>query len=203
MNPVLVEVLRGETVESSHRGALAVLDADGGVLASLGDIDRPAFPRSAVKLLQALPLVESGAAERLGLTDAELALTCASHNGEEVHVRTAAGMLAKAGLYVAALALGAVSLSACEHGNLQIKSDPDKALVCTEMTRALDADIEVGGFILGTGISFRRDVANDIQGERRLALHTQQTINAFVGVRGGLRRPERHTFFHRRQVRRS
>ena len=63
MNPVLVEVLRGETVESSHRGALAVLDADGGVLASLGDIDRPAFPRSAVKLLQALPLVESGAAE--------------------------------------------------------------------------------------------------------------------------------------------
>ncbi len=106
MNPVLVEVLRGETVESSHRGALAVLDADGGVLASLGDIDRPAFPRSAVKLLQALPLVESGAAERLGLTDAELALTCASHNGEEVHVRTAAGMLAKAGLDVAALEFG-------------------------------------------------------------------------------------------------
>ena len=107
MNPVLVEVLRGETVESSHRGALAVLDADGAVLASLGNIDRPIFPRSAVKLLQALPLVESGAAERLGLADAELALACASHTGEDLHVRTATGMLAKAGLDAAALECGA------------------------------------------------------------------------------------------------
>ena len=107
MNPVLVEVLRGAELESSHRGAIAVLDADGAVLASLGEIDRPIFPRSAVKLLQALPLVESGAAERLGLTDAELVLACASHNGEEAHVQTAAGMLAKAGLDAAALECGA------------------------------------------------------------------------------------------------
>ena len=97
MNPILVDVLRGNAIESSHCGALAVLDADGGVVASLGDIDRPIFPRSAVKVLQALPLVASGAAERLGLTDAELALACASHNGEELHVQTAARMLAKAG----------------------------------------------------------------------------------------------------------
>lgn len=106
-NPVLVEVLRGESLESSHRGAMAVLDADGAVLVSLGDIERPIFPRSAVKLLQALPLVESGAAERLGLTDEELALACASHTGEEVHVRTAAGMLAKVGLDATALECGA------------------------------------------------------------------------------------------------
>ncbi len=107
MNPVLVEVLRGETLESIHRGALAVLDADGAILASLGDIDRPIFPRSAVKLLQALPLVESGAAERLGLTDEQLALACASHNGEAAHVNAAAAMLEKAGLSVAALECGA------------------------------------------------------------------------------------------------
>ena len=106
MNPVLVEVLRGESLESSHRGSIAVLDADGAVLARFGDIDRPVFPRSAVKLLQALPLVESGAAERLGLTDDELALACASHNGEQAHVRTATGMLAKAGLDVSALECG-------------------------------------------------------------------------------------------------
>jgi L-asparaginase II len=68
-NPVLVEALRGGHVESFHRGALAVLDADGAVLASLGDIDRPIFPRSAVKALQALPLVASGAAVGLKLTD--------------------------------------------------------------------------------------------------------------------------------------
>ncbi len=98
MNPILVEVLRGNTVESVHRGSLVALDADGGVVVALGDIDRPIFPRSAVKALQALPLVESGAADQLKLGDAELAIACASHNGEPEHVRTAAGMLAKAGV---------------------------------------------------------------------------------------------------------
>ncbi len=106
MNPILVDVLRGGTVESAHGGALAVLDADGGVVARLGDIDRPIFPRSAVKVLQALPLVASGAADALALTDAELALACASHGGEERHAQTAAGMLAKAGLAAAALECG-------------------------------------------------------------------------------------------------
>jgi len=106
MNPVLVEALRGATVESAHRGAVAVLDADGAVLASLGDIDRPIFPRSAVKVLQALPLVASGAADRLGLTETELAIACASHNGEEMHAQTAASILAKASLDPAALECG-------------------------------------------------------------------------------------------------
>ena len=106
MNPVLVNALRGSAVESVHRGAMAVLDADGTVRWALGDIDRPVFPRSAVKVLQALPLVASGAADELGLSDEELALACASHNGEERHVRTAAAMLAKAGLDAAALECG-------------------------------------------------------------------------------------------------
>jgi len=107
MNPVLVEAWRGDMVESAHRGALAVFDADGAQLARLGDIERPIFPRSAVKVLQALPLVESGAAERLGLTDEELALACASHNGEAPHLRTAAAMLAKAGVDAGVLECGA------------------------------------------------------------------------------------------------
>ncbi len=106
MNPILVNVMRRDVIESFHCGAVAVLDADGGVLASLGDIDRPIFPRSAVKVLQALPLVASGAADRLGLTDAELALACASHNGEDLHAQTAARMLAKAGLDASALECG-------------------------------------------------------------------------------------------------
>ena len=107
MNPILVEVLRGHAVESTHCGALAVLDADGAVLASIGDIERPVFPRSAVKVLQALPLVASGAADQLGLTDAELALACASHTGEALHAQTAARVLAKAGLDASALECGA------------------------------------------------------------------------------------------------
>jgi L-asparaginase II len=107
MNPILVEATRGDAVESVHCGALAILDADGSVVGSMGDIERPIFPRSAVKVLQALPLVASGAADRLGLTDDELALACASHNGEEIHAQTAARMLAKAGLDVDALECGA------------------------------------------------------------------------------------------------
>ena len=81
-NPVLVEVLRGEHVESAHRGAVAVVDANGKALLEIGDIARPVFPRSAVKAIQALPLVESGAADALGFGDRELALACASHGGE-------------------------------------------------------------------------------------------------------------------------
>ena len=105
-NPILVEALRGGIVESLHRGALAVLDADGSVHTAVGDIDRPIFPRSAVKVLQALPLVDSGAADRYGLSDAELALACASHGGEPQHTAIAASMLAKAGVDVDALECG-------------------------------------------------------------------------------------------------
>ena len=96
-NPVLVEVRRGALVESRHCGRLAIVDADGRLVLALGDVEAPVFGRSAVKALQALPLVESGIADRLGLTPAEIALACASHNGEAAHVATARGMLAKAG----------------------------------------------------------------------------------------------------------
>lgn len=105
-NPVLVEVLRGETVESRHRGTLAVVDADGALVAGIGGVEAPVFPRSAVKALQALPLVESGAADALDLSPAELALACASHNGEQVHVNAARVMLMKAGLDESALECG-------------------------------------------------------------------------------------------------
>ena len=107
MNPILVEAVRGSIRESAHRGAIAVVDADGMPVASLGDIERPIFPRSAVKVLQALPLVASGAAEQLGLGDEELAVACASHNGEPEHTAVVARMLARAGLDAEALECGA------------------------------------------------------------------------------------------------
>ena len=96
-NPILVEILRANRVESQHRGAAAVCDADGALVFSLGDIDRPIYPRSAIKAFQALPLVESGAADSFGLSPQEIALACASHSGEPAHVAAAASMLAKAG----------------------------------------------------------------------------------------------------------
>ncbi|PWJ85369.1 asparaginase [Pseudaminobacter salicylatoxidans] len=106
-NPVLVEVLRGGHVESRHRGAVAVFDADGKAMLEIGDTQRPVFPRSAVKSIQALPFVETGAADAYGFGDRELALACASHNGEVGHVELARAMLAKAGLDVEALECGA------------------------------------------------------------------------------------------------
>jgi len=107
MDPVLVEVTRGGRVESVHCGALAVVDTDGAVVFSVGDIEAAVFPRSAVKALQALPLVETGAADRWGLTPAEIALACSSHNGEPEHAATAAAMLRKAGQDVSTLECGA------------------------------------------------------------------------------------------------
>ncbi len=106
-NPVLVEVLRGSLVESRHGGAVAVADTTGGIVLSVGDVTTPIFPRSAVKALQALPLVESGAADRYRLSDEELALACASHSGEGAHVEGVTRMLAKAGLEPTALCCGA------------------------------------------------------------------------------------------------
>jgi L-asparaginase II len=106
-NPVLVELVRGPLVESGHRGAFAVLDADGKTVLMAGDVERPVFPRSAVKALQALVLVESGAAERYGLGDEELAVACASHGGEPGHVAVVGRMLERAGLDVSALRCGA------------------------------------------------------------------------------------------------
>ncbi len=106
-NPILVEVLRGTLVESRHRGSVAVLDADGRRVLALGDVERAVYPRSAIKALQALPLVESGAADRFGFGAEELALACASHSGEPGHVATATRMLERAGLDASALKCGA------------------------------------------------------------------------------------------------
>lgn len=106
-NPVLVEVVRGAIVESRHFGAIAVSDAQGRRLLALGDVDRPVFPRSAIKALQAIPLVESGAADAFGLGEDELAVACASHSGDHGHVAAVRSLLAKAGLDESYLACGA------------------------------------------------------------------------------------------------
>jgi L-asparaginase II len=97
-NPVLVEVWRGSWVESQHRGAFAVVDGEGQVLEGRGDFARPHFARSTIKSLQALPLLESGAAAHFGLGPRELCLALASHNAEPCHTDTVAALLARLGL---------------------------------------------------------------------------------------------------------
>ncbi len=105
-NPVLVEVTRGALIESRHRGAVAVADAEGRSVLAIGDVAAPVFPRSAIKALQAMALVEEGAADRFGFDDEALALACASHSGEPAHVAGVERMLAKAGLDASALRCG-------------------------------------------------------------------------------------------------
>lgn len=106
-NPVTVEVTRGKLVESRHRGLGVVVDGDGKTVFSFGEADALVFPRSACKAMQALPLIESGAADAYGLSTSELALSCSSHSGEDAHVATAASMLSKAGRDLSALECGA------------------------------------------------------------------------------------------------
>ena len=105
VNPILVREFRGGWVESLHRGAFAVSDGKR-IVASVGDIGRKVFPRSAIKLIQALPLIETGAAAAYGLGDIELALACASHGGEPAHVAAVEAWLERIGCTEADLDCG-------------------------------------------------------------------------------------------------
>ena len=104
---IIARVVRGETVESIHRGHIVMIDGERNRVAALGDPDTVTFLRSACKALQAMPLMTSGAADAFRFTEEEIALACASHSGEPDHVRVAAGMLAKLGLSEADLRCGA------------------------------------------------------------------------------------------------
>ncbi|TAJ07710.1 MAG: asparaginase [Planctomycetota bacterium] len=103
--PVLVRLWRGEHVESQHRGAWVVVDA-GGVQDGVGQWNAPVFARSSVKSLQALPLLESGAADRFGYDAAELALALSSHSAEPIHTERVAALLGRLGLGVEHLRCG-------------------------------------------------------------------------------------------------
>lgn len=105
-NPVLARIWRGARVESQHRGAWVLCDAGGTVIDGMGDWKAPFFTRSAVKCLQALPLLETGAARRFGCTDAEIALALSSHNAEALHTDGVKALLARIGLGPEALQCG-------------------------------------------------------------------------------------------------
>ncbi len=94
MNPILVENTRGGVVESFHRGSICVVDKQGKIVFSLGNISQISFPRSALKFFQHIPLLISGAFDKFGFTEEELALMCGSHNGELMHIEQVKKMLA-------------------------------------------------------------------------------------------------------------
>lgn len=106
-DPFVIEVLRGDRVESRHNVAVCAIDAEGRRLLTAGDIDHAIYPRSSIKMIQALPLVETGAADAYGVSPVELALACASHSGEPWHVEAVLRWLARLGVTANALACGA------------------------------------------------------------------------------------------------
>jgi L-asparaginase II len=106
--PVLVTSTRCGVIETRFRGAVVLVDAAGNPIFSLGDTSARTFPRSAIKLVQVLPVLQSGAVARFGLTSEEVAVMCASHNGEPRHLAAVRSILAKAGVPESALRCGAL-----------------------------------------------------------------------------------------------
>jgi L-asparaginase II len=169
-DPVLVEIIRGDLVESRHRGAFAVADAKGRVLRSAGDIRRPVYPRSAIKPFQALPLIETGTADRLGLGSEAIAIACASHLGEKMHVDVVAAVLARAGLAVSDLECG-----------VQIPFDPEAAAA---LVRAGEAPTALHNNCSGKHAGFlctARCLGEPTRGYIHLDHPTQARVVAAVG----------------------
>jgi L-asparaginase II len=119
----MIELWRGGMLESVHAGHAVICDERGNVIEAWGDPEAVIFPRSSCKMIQALPLIESGAAEAYGLTEAQLALACASHNGAHIHTDAVARWLADLGLGEPDLRCGT-----------QMPDDPAarKELVCSD-----------------------------------------------------------------------
>ncbi len=120
---VLAEIWRGGFLESQHLGAAVVVDSQGSVVAAWGDPARTILPRSSCKMVQALPLVESGAADAAGLGDEHLALACASHNGAAIHTERVAKWLHGLGLSDDDLRCG---------GHMPRDKAAMKALICSD-----------------------------------------------------------------------
>lgn len=102
----LVEVWRGPIVESRHRGHLTAVDGAGDTIAALGSPETVTYVRSSGKPFQAIPVIVSGAADRFGFTEQEIAIACGSHSGEPTHVNAVRSMLDKIGLDESALKCG-------------------------------------------------------------------------------------------------
>ncbi len=103
----LAKVIRGETLESIHRGHLLIVDGSGKEIAKIGNPETLAFIRSSAKPFQAIPFITSGAADAFGFLEDEIALACASHSGERIHTELVSKMLAKIGLSEPDLKCGA------------------------------------------------------------------------------------------------
>lgn len=123
MNPILVEVYRAEVLESFHRGVICMVNENGEIIFSKGDPHQICYPRSAMKLLQVLPLIMHGGKDAFGFTLAELAIMCGSHNGELEHLSTVRSILSKIGCDEKQLECGAQYPTGRNDANNLIKNN--------------------------------------------------------------------------------
>ncbi|TKC91681.1 asparaginase [Trinickia terrae] len=128
---IAATVYRGPAIENTHLAHVAVVDAAGRLLYAFGNPHRPTLPRSAVKPAQALAVLETGALERFGFDDADLALMCASHSSEEAHLARARAMLAKAGVAESDLRCGGHPPISDEVWRAWIKRDFTPTPICS------------------------------------------------------------------------
>ena len=121
----MVELWRGDLLESMHRGHAVICDERGEIIEAWGDPGAVIFPRSSCKMIQALPLVESGAADAAGLGPEHLALACASHNGAAIHTGRVTSWLSGLGLAEGDLRCGA-----------HLPKDPEehRRLICSDIS---------------------------------------------------------------------
>ena len=170
-DPIAVEVRRGRLVESRHRVACAVVSADGATVARWGEVATPVYPRSALKPLQALALVESGAADAFGLGDRELALAAGSHNGEPDQVAAVVAWLERIGLSAAAL----------ECGPQRPRREPDADAMVLAGRRPSDADNNCSGKHAGM-LTLARHLGRPTVGYSAVDHPVQQTILATLSA---------------------
>lgn len=123
MNPILVEVYRGGLLESFHRGVVCIVNQQNEIVFSVGDTEQLCYPRSAMKLLQVIPLIVNGGIEKFNFTLEEIAVMCGSHNGESEHLRVVNDILQKIGLSPDNLNCGPQYPSSKKDANELIKAD--------------------------------------------------------------------------------
>jgi L-asparaginase II len=161
----IFELTRGQIIESIHFGAIAVVDSSGRTLASYGDPQTIAFLRSSAKPFQVLPFVERGGIEFFGLTDRELALACASHEGSAEHVRVAESILSKAGLDESHLQCGSHMPGDVSTYKRFIKDDKAPTPIsnnCSGKHSAMLAHTKMRDLPLDTYLDFDHPIQRDI-----------------------------------------
>jgi L-asparaginase II len=161
----LFETTRGELVESVHYGSIAVVDSNGKLLASYGDPKEVAFFRSSAKPFQALPFVLHGGVEHFNLTPSEVAISCASHDGSDLHVQTVKAMQAKIGIGENQLQCGVHMPSDADAFRLLIRNDEQptpNGNNCSGKHTAMLAHAKMRGFPLDNYLDINHPIQQDI-----------------------------------------